>query len=490
MTDSSQAVQPLPGADPEIRSDRPPSRLLPGVRLGELDSGASQQAYLLTMPDGRHFQVAGALYHLASLLDGERDTTTVAAELSQRIGRRVTAEEVETIVEQKLAPLGILVPPGLPTFGFEMGAGGAFGAPPPVAPDAALGIMGRLPLVPGRIFEPLANTAKHLYNPWLAVPILAAIVFAHVYAYTQLAPQMVTFNPLTISPLVLLLVLLAVQVVIPWHELGHAAAARHFGARHGPMGVGLMGMGIVAYVDVGDVWRLPRRQRLVVDLGGVYFQSMSIIVCALWAWATANPSALWIVLAMDLAMLMNLNPLFKLDGYWAVSDATGIPNLHHRVGEQLGCFVASNLLRVGRVLHLRPLQQSRRLQAVAAVNGDLAAYGAAARLALGLFSVLFVLFAAYFLLFLVLIVPMIALSYPFYVLMSIAAVGAAFTGVGDGGLALMMVLLTFFATLLLLNLALAAVSLIRAARSRKRRASQFGAFGGFGGFGSNRPTQG
>jgi hypothetical protein len=490
MTDSSQAVQPVPGAAEDDRADRMPSRLLPGVRLGELDSGASQQAYLLTLPDGRNFQVAGALYHLASLLDGQRSTSTIAAELSERIGRRVTAEEVETIVDRKLAPLGILMPDGLPMPGFEMGGAVAFEPPPSVAPDAALGIMGRLPLVPARFFEPLANAVKHLYSPWLAVPILAAIAAAHVYAYTELAPALVHFSPLTMPPVALLLVLLAIQLVIPWHELGHAAAARHFGARHGPMGIGFMGMGIVAFVDVGDVWRLQRRQRLVVDLGGVYFQSMSIVVCALWAWATANPTVLWVVLAMDFAMLMNLNPLFKLDGYWAVSDATGIPNLHHRVGEQLGGFAAARLLAIGRLIRLRRLHQSRRLQAMATATGNLEGFGAAARVALWLFSALFVLSAAYFLLFLVLIVPMIALSYPLYVMMSIAGVHAALTGNGDGGIAFMMVLQTFFATLLLLNLALAAKSLIRAAYQRRRRGFQLGGFGGFEGFGGGRAMQG
>ena len=96
-----------------------------------------------------------------------------------------------------------------------------------------------------------------------------------------------------------------------------------------------MGLMLVAYVEVHDIWRLPRKQRLVVDLGGVYFQSMAVILLAAFAWAIHNPMVLWLVLFLDFSMLLNVNPLFKLDGYWAVSDATGIPNLHQRVGDQL-----------------------------------------------------------------------------------------------------------------------------------------------------------
>jgi len=74
-----------------LTSESQPSalpRLLPGVELGELDSGSTEQAYLLTLPDGRNFQLARPLYHLASLLDGERTTAEVAAELSATLAGR------------------------------------------------------------------------------------------------------------------------------------------------------------------------------------------------------------------------------------------------------------------------------------------------------------------------------------------------------------------------------------------------------------------
>lgn len=45
-------------------------RLLPGAVLGELDASTTRQTYLLSLPDGRNFQLAGPLYHLATLLDG------------------------------------------------------------------------------------------------------------------------------------------------------------------------------------------------------------------------------------------------------------------------------------------------------------------------------------------------------------------------------------------------------------------------------------
>jgi len=467
-----------------LTSDTQPAplpRLLPGVELGELDSGSTEQAYLLTLPDGRNYQLARPLYHLASLLDGERTTDEVADALSSRIGRPISAEEVTTIVEQKLAPLGILAPPddavtwgfdapfGAPSFG-GAGFGGGFGGFPSVGrADTSLGIMGRLPVLPARFLEPLANAVKHFYAPAVAVPVLLLIALAHVYAYRELAPRLAEFNPLTIPLAVILLGPLFIQFTTPWHELGHAAAARYFRARHGPLGVGLMGLMLVAYVEVTDIWRLTRRQRLVVDLGGVYFQSMAVILLAAFAWATGDHTALWIVLFLDFAMLLNVNPLFKLDGYWAVSDATGIPNLHQRVGEQLRKAAANAALQVATWLHLGRLRDSARLHAGAAGSRALDAYGTGGRIAIAVYSTLFLLSAIYFSLLLVMFVPVLVISYPMLAGLALLAVLGLLSGGTDPGMSVMILVQFVFATLMLVALVGMLLPLVLLALGRGRR---------------------
>jgi hypothetical protein len=460
----------------------PAPQLLPGIELGELDSGTTRQTYLLTMPDGRNFQIAGALYHLASLLDGQRTNSEVADALSNRIGRRVTADEVCSIVESKLAPLGILVPAGGlalgPGFGMPMGggfgggAGFGFGAPPSAGADAPLGIVARLPVLPARILEPLANGVKHLYHPLLALPILALILVAHAYAYQEIGPRLAEFNPLQ-PPIPLLLLLLGpflAQLTTPWHELGHAAAARYFGARHGPLGVGFMGLMLVAFVEVTDIWRLPRWQRLVVDLGGVYFQSMAAILLAAWAWQTSDVTALWIVLMLDFAMLLNVNPLFKLDGYWAVSDATGIVNLHQRVGEQVRQVVAGGVLGLGKALRIGPLLRNERLQCAAAATHGLNAYGTGSRVAIALYSTLFVVTAIYFVFMFIMIVPVMVISYIPLSGLTLMSVHGLLSGTTNSIEMSVMVIIQFvFVNLMLVGLAAMVVPLIRMALGRRPR---------------------
>jgi putative peptide zinc metalloprotease protein len=63
----------------------------------------------------------------------------------------------------------------------------------------------------------------------------------------------------------------------------------------------------------------------------MYFQTVVVIATAIFALTTGSVIAyrfIWITL---LTMLTNLNPVFKLDGYWLFSDLTGLTNLHKRM---------------------------------------------------------------------------------------------------------------------------------------------------------------
>jgi hypothetical protein len=230
-----------------------------------------------------------------------------------------------------------------------------------------------------------------------------------------------------------------------------------------------MGLMLVAYVEVTGIWRLPRRQRLVVDLGGVYFQSMAVILLAAFAWATGDPTILWLVIFLDFAMLLNVNPLFKLDGYWAVSDATGIPNLHQRVGEQLRTATANVALKFASWFHVDRLRDSARLHVAAASGRALDAYGTGGRVAIAIYSTLFVLSAVYFSLLLVMFMPVLVISYPLLAALALEAVVRLWSGTADISMSIMILMQFFFATLMLVALVGMLLPLARRALGRGRR---------------------
>jgi putative peptide zinc metalloprotease protein len=116
-----------------------------------------------------------------------------------------------------------------------------------------------------------------------------------------------------------------------FHECGHATACRYGGARPGVMGVGLYVVWPAFYTDVTDAYRLDRKGRLRTDLGGVYFNAIFILLTAAAYLATGFEPLLLIIPLQHIEILHQFLPFLRLDGYYIVSDLTGVPDMFTRI---------------------------------------------------------------------------------------------------------------------------------------------------------------
>ena len=84
-------------------------RLADGVRLlGEYEgSGFTEPRYLVARADGQLLHVSRLLFLVASALDGQRDGTQVAAQVSAAYGRTLTPDGLTLLLEHRLEPMGI-----------------------------------------------------------------------------------------------------------------------------------------------------------------------------------------------------------------------------------------------------------------------------------------------------------------------------------------------------------------------------------------------
>lgn len=128
-------------------------------------------------------------------------------------------------------------------------------------------------------------------------------------------------------------VFMAVKFV---HEIGHGLVATHFGCRVPTMGLAFLVMIPVAYTDVTDSWRLPRRApRLWIGAAGMLAE-LVLAVWATFAWVllpdgslrTATLIVATVTWVKSLAV--NLSPIMRFDGYYLLSDWLDLPNLHQR----------------------------------------------------------------------------------------------------------------------------------------------------------------
>jgi putative peptide zinc metalloprotease protein len=129
------------------------------------------------------------------------------------------------------------------------------------------------------------------------------------------------------------------------HEIGHAVAARHHGTHVGKFGFLFFFLAPLPFVDVTDAWKLESKwKRIQIGLGGVYLE-LALAAIAAWVWwlspseFVAHLAAQFFLVAGPGTLLINANPLLRLDGYYVLSDLAEIPNLRMHGRKQLASLV-------------------------------------------------------------------------------------------------------------------------------------------------------
>ena len=115
-----------------------------------------------------------------------------------------------------------------------------------------------------------------------------------------------------------------------FHEVGHASACKHYGAPIYDVGIGVAAFRPVLYANVTGAWYLNLKERLVVNIGGVYFQLILTAVTTLIAVYSENTSLFYLSKTMLVSVVFQFFPFYRTDGYWIISDLMGEPNLYKK----------------------------------------------------------------------------------------------------------------------------------------------------------------
>ncbi len=188
------------------------------------------------------------------------------------------------------------------------------------------------------LFEPTAflDRTMQLFRPLFSRMAMVVWVACFCFCVSLVIRRFSDFSdPIatmaaTSNFVVLWALLLGLKVI---HEFGHAYACRHFGAAVPEMGAYFLMGSPCAYMDASDSWNLTsRRQRLVVAIGGMYFESwfamLGVVVFCMTEPSLVHSIALYTVVLSTLVTVgFNANPLMKYDGYYALSDLLGRPLL-------------------------------------------------------------------------------------------------------------------------------------------------------------------
>ncbi|MEN8800353.1 MAG: HlyD family efflux transporter periplasmic adaptor subunit, partial [Thiogranum sp.] len=211
----------------------------------------------------------------------------------------------------------------------------------------------KIPLFdPDRTLERLLPFFRPLFGRiglmlWLAV-LCAGAVMAAVHW-----PEIVGDTSTSLlSPQNLALLWLCYPLIKALHELGHGLATKVWGGEVHEVGVILLALIPVPYVDASAAGTFPEKhQRMVVGAAGMMVE-LFLAVLALWLWLNTEPGLIHslayniMLIGSVSTLFFNGNPLLRFDGYYVLTDTIGMPNLATRSNQYLGYLVKRYLFGV------------------------------------------------------------------------------------------------------------------------------------------------
>ncbi|MGB6724779.1 MAG: HlyD family efflux transporter periplasmic adaptor subunit [Terracidiphilus sp.] len=137
------------------------------------------------------------------------------------------------------------------------------------------------------------------------------------------------------------------------HETAHGLTCKHYGGQVHQMGFMFLYLVPCFYCDVTEIWiSATLLQRIATIIAGIWIE---LVVCgfAMIVWLN-TPAGAWLhdlayqlILITGIAVvILNLNPLIKLDGYYLLTEVIGLPDLKERSTAFLSGWFQSRVLRL------------------------------------------------------------------------------------------------------------------------------------------------
>ena len=210
---------------------------------------------------------------------------------------------------------------------------------------------------PDKFLTKLYGWTSWIYTTWFTLITLCFFGFAlgitivHWPEIGRDTIQFYNFSDKTWADLVILYVL--GMSVVAAHEYAHAHACKHCGGRVPAMGFALIYLTPAFYTDTTEgAVKGTRSQRLVISLAGIWIE---LIICAIatpiW-WGTPpntviHDGAYFLMLLTGItSLLVNWNPLIKLDGYHMMCEILGIADLKETSTAYVSSWVKHHVWRL------------------------------------------------------------------------------------------------------------------------------------------------
>jgi putative peptide zinc metalloprotease protein len=145
----------------------------------------------------------------------------------------------------------------------------------------------------------------------------------NLYASNKLTGSNLNFTENIIIYLILVFIFIL-------HEIGHSIFAKLYNITSGKIGIGLYSIFPIFYINLNEIWRLKKSKRVLINLGGIYFQLILGVFFVLIYLFTNSPILIKLLNINIGITIINLNPFLKFDGYWILSDCLNDKYLYQK----------------------------------------------------------------------------------------------------------------------------------------------------------------
>ena len=257
-------------------------------------------------------------YLILQLVDGNKTLREISESYNQTNQENITVDFLHRLLYDKLSKYGIIKNPSVE-----------------VKPKSRAGYLKLSKIIiPENTVNKISNHLTFLFNPLVLISFIALIslsfllLFGNYYDKIKLvAYNLSSLNYWYVAPLSFLALII--------HELGHASAAKYCGINSKGIGFGFYLITPILFTDITKAWRLNNKQRVKIDLGGVYFELIFTVLLISVFSINHNINLLATSLFLTVNTLHNLNPFFRTDGYWILTDGLKIANLRRQSNERL-----------------------------------------------------------------------------------------------------------------------------------------------------------
>ncbi len=316
-----------------------PPRVADEVDVTEQQEGGTLRYVIRNRASSRYFMIKAPEYRVFQQFDGSQSLAVIAAGGADGNAPRVSMTALGKFL-RKMDDFGLL------------DYGGA--TPKPLAKKAGAELYPTF-----KLFNPtrLLTWLDRRFGWLLTKPVIIAsfVLMAFVaFAMLSIAPTVAAYTAYTYTEYGFGAIIVFTLAITVMHEFAHGWACKHFGGDVEEIGVLMLFYVLPAmYCNVSDIYRIGKRsERLWVIGAGIYWQ-LCIGAASALLWMVATPYTVLAdvmfltFLGGTLNVLFNINPLIKLDGYYALSQMLGIQNLQTQAAAYVGSLP-------GRLVGVRP----------------------------------------------------------------------------------------------------------------------------------------